>query len=91
LFIPPDVLWDKQNIIFIYSTLSSVLNLGLFSDIFFPSFSLFVQYLQGVKALIVKSSWINTGVTYNKARADGPTTASSPSSCHTTYGMGYFK
>lgn len=66
-----------------------MLNLGLFGDTF-SLLSLFFQYLQGVKALIVKPSWINTGVTYNKARADGPTTASPPSSCDTTYGMGVF-
>lgn len=59
--------------------------------IFIPSFFLLFQYLQGVKALTVKPHWVNTGVTYNKARADGPTTTSPPSCCHTTNGMGSFK
>lgn len=66
-------------------------NLCLFGDIF-PFFLSFFQYLQqGVKALTVKSHWVNTGIIHDKARADGPATASPPSCCHTTYGMGCFQ
>lgn len=65
-------------------------NLGLFGDIFL--FCLFFQYLQQrVKALTVKSHWVNTGIIHDKARADGPATASPPSCCHPTYGMGDFQ
>lgn len=65
-------------------------NLGPFGDIF--PFYLFLQYLQQrVKALTVKSHWVNSGLIHDKARADGPAAASPPSCCHPTHGMGSFQ
>lgn len=65
-------------------------HLGPFGDIF--PFYLFFQYLQPrVKAFTVKSHWVNSGIIHDKARADGPATASPSSCCHPTYGMGSFQ